>query len=191
MPEYRRIDAPGATIFFTVVTLGRRPILTVPGAVDALRSAMRREMEHHPFSIDGIVILPDHLHTIWTLPPGDSEFSMRWTKIKGDFTRAFLSAGGPEGPRNRSRRARGERGVWQRRFWDHVVRDDDEYAALMDYIHWNAVKHGYAGCPHEWPHSSFSERVRQGVYPADWMCQCGGTKPRLPVFDRIEGIVSE
>lgn len=191
MPNYKRLDAPGASIFFTVVTHLRRPILTTPAALDGLRAAFRTEMQHHPFAIDAIVILPDHLHTIWTLPPGDSRFSVRWTKIKGDFTEAFLAGGGVEGPRSASRMKRGERGVWQRRFWDHVVRNEHEYAEFTDYIHWNPVKHEHAGCPHEWPHSSFHKWVRQGRYRADWMCGCKRAPPKPPTFDGIQEFLDD
>lgn len=96
-----------------------------------------------------------------------------------------------EALRNESRIKRRERGVWQRRFWDHVVRDDDEYGAFMDYIHWNPVKHGHARCPHAWPYSSFHKWVREGRYPADWMCQCGCEPPRPPNFDRIGEFLSD
>lgn len=190
MSEYRRLDTPGATIFFTVVTHERRPVLSGFAAVKMLRDAIQREMVHHPFAIDGAVILPDHLHMLWTMPVEDCRFAMRWTKIKGEFTRMYIDAGGHEGARGASRLTRGERGIWQRRYWDHVVRDEEEYGAFMDYIHWNPVKHGLVACPHEWAYSSFHKWVRQGVYKADWMCAC--RENRLPpVFDRIQEFIPE
>jgi len=191
MPEHRRLHTPGASIFFTVVTDGRRPILTQPRAIDCLRTAFREEMAHHPFCIESIVILPDHLHTIWTLPPGDSSFSIRWARIKGDFTRSFLLGGGRERPPRDSKAIRGERGVWQRRFWDHVIRDDDEWSGIMDYIHWNPVKHGLVGCPHEWPYSSFARCVFEGRYPADWLCDCKRPRTSTPQFDMIERAIGD
>lgn len=191
MSKYKRLDAPGARIFFTVVTHERRPILASAAAVDGLRAAFRKEMRHHPFVIDAIVVLPDHLHAGWTLPAGDARFSMRWTKIKGDFTAAYLASGGVEGLRSASRTKRGERGVWQRRFWDHVVRNENEYAAFMDYIHWNPVKHGYARCPHAWPYSSFQKWVRAGRYPQDWMCVCNRPPPKLPTFAGIQDFLND
>lgn len=190
MPEYRRIECPGATIFFTVVSHRRRVILDGAQSVALLRQAFREEHEHHPFRIEAAVILPNHLHCIWTLPEGDSRFSMRWGKIKGRFTELFLAAGGSEGLRSASRVKRGERGVWQRRFWDHVIRDDDEYGAYLDYIHYNPVKHGLARCPHAWPYSSFSRWVRAGVYAPDWQCACGAV-PRPPDFSAIDDRVGE
>jgi putative transposase len=191
MPEYRRIDAPGATIFFTVVTHHRRSILADPTAVDLLRRAFRQAMHRSPFTIDAIVVLPDHLHAIWTLPAGDSKFATRWSAIKAGFTRAFLAAGGREAARSSSRRKRGEHGVWQRRFWDHVIRDDDDFGRHVDYIHYNPVKHGLVRCPHAWRHSSFHRHVRDGTYPADWLCACGGRALTTPDFGALDDRVGE
>ncbi len=112
MPEYRRPFAPGATFFFTVVTNARRPILTGDAAVRHLRTAFREERNHHPFEIDGIVILPADVHCVWTLPDNDTRFAMRWSAIKGRFTELFLASGGREATRSASRHKRGERGVW-------------------------------------------------------------------------------
>lgn len=191
MPEYRRLIAPGATIFFTVVTNFRRPILTGPAVLDFLRTSFREELAHHSFVIDAIVVLPDHLHCLWTLPTDDTRYSMRWSAIKGRFTDRFLAGGGAETQRSASRRKRGERGVWQRRFWDHVIRDDDDYGRHMDYIHFNPVKHGLVRCPHTWPHSSFAKWVRQAVYAADWVCLCDGRSVKPPDFGNIVGRAGE
>lgn len=190
MVEYRRVEAVGATMFFTVVTDGRRPILA-GRAIDIFRAAVAEEIHIRPFTIDAAVILPDHLHMIWTLPPGDEKFSIRWSRIKGRFTRAFLAAGGEEGVRSSSRVEREERGVWQRRFWDHVIRDDREFGAFVDYIHFNPVKHGYVNCPHEWAYSSFERWVREGVYGRDWMCGCEKRRSRVPRFASIEKFTGE
>ncbi len=191
MPRYLRAFEPGAKYFFTVVTLGRRPILKEPDVIGVLREAFRRECEHHAFEIDAIVVLPDHVHTIWTLPEGDMRFSMRWSGIKGAFTRRFLELGGTESWRSASRLRREERGVWQRRFWEHMIRDEDDYARHMDYIHYNPVKHGYASCPHTWPHSSFSKWIKEGVYDRQWLCCCGDRSPKVPCFEDLANRVGE
>ena len=191
MPEYRRPVAPGATFFFTVVTDLRRPILINPDALGFLRTAFREELAHHPFEMDAVVILPDHLHCLWTLPPDDTRYSMRWSAIKGRFTQLLLSGGGTETPRGDSRRKRAERGVWQRRFWDHVIRDEDDYGRYMDYIHYNPVKHGLVRCPHAWPHSSFIKWVSRRGYTADWLCACVATSVKTPDFGDVEGRAGE
>ncbi len=191
MPEYRRLEAPGATVFFTVVTHWRRPILTSTAALGMLREAFSTVRGRHRFEIDAMVVLPDHVHSLWTLPAADDDFSQRWSLIKRGFTRRFLAAGGLEAARSRSRNVRGERGIWQRRFWDHVIRDDDDYGRHMDYIHYNPVKHGLVCCPHAWAHSSFHKWVRQGVYAADWMCVCAGRRPPAPDFGNLEDLAGE
>ncbi len=190
MPEYRRASSPGGKFFFTVVTARRRPILGTPHALTALRAAMRETMRQRPFSIDAIVILPDHLHCIWTLPTGDADFATRWRLIKSRFTTRFLAGGGCESERSASRVAHGERGVWQRRYWEHTIRDETSYFVLCDYIHYNPVKHGVAACPHAWPHSSFAQFVRERRYSKTWNCACE-SKRRLPNFADVEAIVGE
>src|SRR5262245_49130139 len=164
MPEYRRIDAPGATVFFTVVAHRRRPILANDDAAALLRRCFAAVRRKHPFELDAIVVLPEHIHTIWTLPADDSSFSIRWSLFKRAFTDGFLEIGGPEADRSPSRQKRRERGVWQRRFWDHVIRDDDDLGRHLDYIHYNPIKHGHVQCPHAWPYSSFQRWVERGVY---------------------------
>lgn len=183
MPEYRRLECPGATIFFTVVTHRRQPILT-KNAIPILREAVAIEIQTRPFTVDAAVILPDHLHMIWTLPPNDRDFSTRWSRIKARFSYAYLKSGGAEANRTDSRSKRSERGVWQRRFWDHVIRDDREFGAYTDYIHFNPVKHGHAQCPHDWPQSSFHKYVREGVYTQDWLCDCYKRRPRELPFEK-------
>ena len=164
MTQYRRPVVPGATWFFTVVLAERNGNRLLVDKVDKLRTAFRTVRTSHPFQIDAVVILPEHLHCIWTLPPGDSDFSTRWSLIKGNFSRAiekgeYLSD---------SRQRRGERGVWQRRFWEHLIRDDDDFSHHADYIHWNPVKHGWARKVSEWPHSSYHSFLRRGIYEANW-----------------------
>jgi len=124
---------------------------------------MAATRERFPFTIDAIVVLPEHLHAIMTLPEGDADFSTRWSQIKRRFTDA-VTAGG----KRLARRGNGEAALWQRRFWEHTVRDDDDFERHVDYIHFNPVKHGLVGRVRDWPHSSFHRYVRQGVLPEDW-----------------------
>jgi putative transposase len=168
MTEYRRHYVPGGTFFFTVNIAERSKSLLVD-RIDALRMAFRTVKAELPFQIDAIVILPEHLHALWTLPAGDADYSTRWKRIKDAFTKAFPKTE----RRSASRMAKGERGIWQRRFWDHSIRDEADYARHFDYIHYNPVKHGWVRQVKDWPHSSFHRYVRQGLYPSDW----GGTAP--------------
>jgi putative transposase len=164
MTEYRRASVPGATWFFTVNLAERKGNRLLVAEVDSLCNAFRSVQAVHAFRVDAAVILPDHLHCIWTLPPGDSDFSTRGGLIKGTFSRS-IKKGERVSP---SRVKRGERGLWQRRFWEHLTRDDDDFARHVDYIHWNPVKHGWVQRIGDWPHSSFHAHVRRGIYPADW-----------------------
>lgn len=132
--------------------------------IDQLRNAVRVTCRTHPFTIDACVVLPDHLHSVWTLPEGDDDFSTRWRLIKSIFTRSL-----PVGERRSKARVRGgERGIWQRRFWEHTIRDDEDFAAHVDYVHFNPVKHGYVREVTAWPHSTFKSCVRRGLYPDSW-----------------------
>ena len=164
MTQYRRPVAPGATWFFTVALAQRNGSQLVVDEVDKLRSAFRKVRATHPFQIDAVVILPEHLHCIWTLPAGDSDFSTRWSLIKGNFSRAIEKGE----YRSETRRRRGERGLWQRRFWEHLIRDEDDFRHRADYIHWNPVKHGWVQKVSEWPHSSYSSFLRRGIYELNW-----------------------
>ena len=164
MTEYRRAHVLGATWFFTVNLAERRGNGLLVDRVDALRSAFRSVRKRHPFQMDAVVILPDHLHCVWWLPDGDADYSTRWGLIKATFSRS-LDRGKR---RSASRIKRGERGIWQRRFWEHCLRDEEDYARHVDYIHWNPVKHGYVQRVSEWPHSSFHRYVAGGVYALDW-----------------------
>ncbi len=163
MTNYRRNFLAGGTFFFTVNLADRRRRLLTDHA-DQLRSAVREVRERHPFTIDAMVVLPDHLHAVWTLPEGDTNFGSRWRLIKSTFSRSlpsdeFVSA---------SRAAKGERGIWQRRYWEHTVRDESDFARHVDYVHINPVKHGHVTRVRHWPHSSFHRMVELGVYPEDW-----------------------
>lgn len=167
MSNYRRANIRGGTYFFTVNTLRRMPILTQAPVRAALRDAISHTRASHPFAIDAWVLLPDHLHCIWTLPQGDADFSVRWSMIKrlvsqrcgAQYGAADLST---------SRTGRKEAGIWQRRFWEHQIRDDNDFARHVDYIHWNPVKHGLVARAIEWPYSTFHRYLADGAYAADW-----------------------
>lgn len=161
--SYRRNFIPGGTFFFTVNLSDRRSSLLTERA-DLLRTAFRFVRARHAFTVDAIVVLPEHVHTIWTLPPGDADFATRWRLIKTMFSRA-IEAGEQRSP---SRESKGERGLWQRRYWEHTLRDEIDFERHCNYIHFNPVKHGYVLTVSEWPYSSFQRFVRLGLYPADW-----------------------
>ena len=165
MSEYRRVWLDGSTVFFTVncATRGAGGLLT--RNIDLLRAAFRKVKKDRPFYINAIVVLPDHLHCIWTLPENDSNYSIRWRLIKGNFSRMLPAANEPLSP---SRVKRGERAVWQRRYWEHHLRDERDYRNHIDYIHYNPVKHGYCKSPKDWKYSSFNRFVNAGLYCPDW-----------------------
>ena len=173
MPDYRRNRVPGGTYFFTVNLLDRRSDLLVI-QIDLLRASIRRVRHLMPFHIDAWVVLPDHMHAIWTLPEGDENFSARWQAIKMAFSKAI----DPAEPRCTSRSTRGERGIWQRRFWEHTIRDEQDYAAHFDYIHFNPVKHGFASSAAAWPYSTFHSAVVKGHYPSSWSLAENDDAPR-------------
>ncbi len=133
-----------------MVTYSRQPFLTSPLARKILKFVWKDLQGHYPFEVDAICLLPDHLHCIWRLPEGDADFSKRWMSIKAIFSKKYKAMGGREGQRNRSRKKRGEAAIWQRRFWEHLIRNDSDYARHFDYIHYNPVKHGYVKQPHDW-----------------------------------------
>jgi putative transposase len=166
MADYRRSKIAGGTYFFTVVTHERRPILTTETARTVLREAIQQARTTLPFQIDAWVLLPDHLHAIWTLPIGDANYSARWAIIKLSVSGACAAE--INAPQSDSERKRNERAFWQRRFWEHQIRDDADMARHLDYIHWNPVKHGLVKAVKNWPYSSFHKFVAQGVYPSDW-----------------------
>jgi putative transposase len=163
MSRYTRAFTPGGTFFFTVNLADRSGTLLID-QIDKLRENLRHVRDRHPFHIDAIVVLPDHLHAIWTLPPGDADYPTRWTLIKAGFSRGL-----PKNERiGSSRIAKGERGIWQRRYWEHQIRDETDYARHVDYIHYNPVKHGYVKSPIDWPQSSIHRYVRDGILLPDW-----------------------
>jgi putative transposase len=165
--RYRRANLTGGTYFFTLVTERRRPLFREQEAVTQLLQSVETVRLRHPFEMDAYVVLPDHLHTLWTLPEGDAKFSTRWRLIKEAFTRAYLKThAAPE--RNASRFAKGEQAIWQRRFWEHTIRDEADFAAHLNYIHLNPVHHGLVSAPRDWPHSSFLAWVTCEAYDVTW-----------------------
>ena len=170
MPYYRR-SLTGSTYFFTVVTHRRRPILCDDAVRTALRHAIERVRTRLPFTTDAMVLMPDHLHCIWTLPEGEADYSTRWAIIKSSVSRFALVSTVSTGTRNPSRIKHRDASIWQRRFHEHEIRDDRDFERHMDYIHFNPVKHGHVASVADWPYSTFHRYVKQGVYPADW----GGT----------------
>jgi putative transposase len=186
MPYYRRADQPGGTFFFTIVTHHRRRILCDDHARAALHDALETARQRRPFELEAIVLLPDHFHPLITLPHDDADFSVRIASVKSNFTSRWLASGGREGAQSASRARRGYRGVWQKRFWEHQVRDKDDFANHLDYIHYNPVKHGLVTCPHLWPWSTFHKWVARGVHPPDWMCVCGGRIVKPPQFNGFD-----
>jgi putative transposase len=187
MPNYRRFFVPGGCYFFTVVTHRRRPFLTDDLARNCLHTAITTVRKNHPFELPAMVLLPDHLHAIWTLPAGDLGYSTRWRRIKEEFTELFLEQGGIESTRSTSRVRRHERGIWQRRFWEHAIRDEQDLERHFDYIHYNPVKHRLVRYPSEWPRSSFHRWVEAGNYPLNWGCVANG--PML--FDDLDQTAME
>jgi putative transposase len=175
MPDYRRAKVPGGTYFFTVAIAERRRSL-LTDHIDDLRHAFRVAHTARPFTVDAIVVLPDHLHCVWTLPPGDIDFPVRWAHIKQVFSRR-ISWGEP---RRASRIAKRERGLWQRRYWEHLIADEDDLKYHVDYIHYNPVKHGHAARVADWPYSSFHRYARSGLYPLDWAGDLEGRASCLP-----------
>ena len=161
--RYRRTDVAGATYFFTL-NLAERQRTLLTDHIVTLRSVMRNVKQHHPFYMDAIVILPDHLHCILTLPPEDSDYPMRWNLIKAGFSRCLPRVE----QRNLSRVNKGERGVWQRRYWEHMIRDEHDYARHVDYIHYNPVKHSHVSRAAEWPYSSLHRYIAAGILTEDW-----------------------
>jgi len=162
MVQYRRNRIPGGTYFFTV-TLRDRRAMTLLEQLDSLRLAFRSTLQERPFVIDAMVVLPEHLHTVWTLPDEDDDYPGRWRRIKTVFTRILVKQGIKV-----SRNARGEYGLWQSRYWEHTIRDETDFNRCVDYIHFNPVKHGWVKRVRDWPYSTFHRFVGRGIYPPDW-----------------------
>lgn len=176
MPDYRRARHPGGTYFFTVNTLQRQGNDLLTRHIALLRNVVRDVRRRHPFTIHGWVVLPEHMHCVIELPVGDSDFATRWRLIKADFSKQLPV----NERRSAARRARGERGIWQRRYWEHLIRDEADFQAHMDYLHFNPVKHGHVNRVADWPYSTFHRQVEAGVYPQDWAGSPGA--------DTLEGL---
>jgi putative transposase len=163
MPQYIRARTKGSIFFFTVVLADRRSNLLV-GEIDRFRHSYRAVQQSRPFETIAICVLPDHLHALWAMPESDTDFSARWSLIKSGFSRGLS----PDNSRSTSKVSKREKGIWQRRYWEHAIRDDADYERHVDYIHFNPVKHGYVTRASDWPHSSFRRYVERGLLAADW-----------------------
>ena len=161
--RYRRSRVSGGTFFFTA-NLADRNYRLLTEHVGMLREVTRTVRQRHSFEIVAMVVLPDHLHAVWTLPPGDRNYPMRWSLIKAGFSRVIMKTE----PVSESHVCKRERGVWQRRYWEHQIRNEDDLARHVDYIHFNPVKHGHVKSPVEWPYSSIHRYIRKGFVSFDW-----------------------
>lgn len=162
--DYRRAWHPGGTYFFTVNCLQRNNNDLLIRNIDLLRAAVAKVKSTHPFMIHAWVVLPDHMHCVMELPERDSDFATRWRLIKMLFSRGISK----DEYRSEIRKQRRERGIWQRRYWEHLIKNEADYRAHMDYVHINPVKHGLVKRVKDWPYSTFHKLVEQGVYPQDW-----------------------
>ncbi|QDT46105.1 Transposase IS200 like protein [Symmachiella dynata] len=189
MPNYRRARVPGGCYFFTVVTDRRAPILCHPAARSFLGRVIRECRQRWPMFINAMVLLPDHLHTIWTLPSGDDRYAARWGWIKKEFAKHWVERGGKQQSISSSRRNQRRHGVWQPRYWEHTIEDDNDFERHFDYIHYNPVKHRFAGCPKNWQWSSFHRWVKSGVYAENWAC--GNVVQNQMNFADLENSVGE
>jgi len=178
MATFRRALTQGGVYFFTVNTYRRQRILTEPSIYAALKIAMQHVKASHPFNIKAFVLLSDYLHCIWHLPAGDVNYALRWSLIKRHVSQAVRSHLTEEGTDSRAKR-RGL-GLWQRRFWEHQIRDDNDFMRHVDYIHFNPVKHGYVQRVADWPYSTFHRLVESGVYSQNW---AGGNEVELAYGD--------
>jgi putative transposase len=169
MSRYRRAHIEGGSFFFTVALADRSSDVLIRH-IDRLRRIYASVHEQHPFQTIAICVLPDHMHALWSLPQGDADFSLRWSLIKSGFSRGFAG----DMHRSASKAARRERGIWQRRYWEHAIRDDADLERHVDYIHFNPVKHGHVSQVCDWPHSSFHRYVARGILPRDWAGRVDG-----------------
>jgi len=165
--QYRRVRVPGGCYFFTAVTHQRHKLFTNDVTIGLLRQAFRRVMNKYPFSIDAIVVLPDHLHCIWTLPAGDSDFVTRWRLIKTYVTQGVSDYGASHLIRPTGK-GDARKTIWQHRYWEHVISSGADFRAHVDYIHYNPGRHQYVNRPADWAWSSFGVYVRRGILENDW-----------------------
>ncbi len=178
--RYRRLFIPGATYFLTLAVHQRSPIFSDANVVGLYRSAVQKVQAAWPFTLDAEVILPDHIHMLWTMPEGDADYPMRVRLIKSAFTRSLLRKRQHAGERSDSRSSKGEQAIWQRRYWEHTIRNDRDFQAHLDYIHINPVKHGFVSAARDWPHSTFLAWVERGVYDLTW-----GSSDMPPLPERV------
>ncbi|MBA7674954.1 REP-associated tyrosine transposase [subsurface metagenome] len=164
MPNYRRAKFEGGYYFFTVVTYQRRKLFTAEFARECLRQAIDKTRSERPFEVVAFCLLPEHLHCIWKLPENDADFSMRWASIKGLLSREYRRRMDRQGRISPSRERKGEVTIWQRRFWEHQIRDEDDLQRHVDYIHYNPIKHGLVKDAQDWPWSTYHRYVMQGFY---------------------------
>ncbi len=168
MPDYRRVKIPGGTYFFTLVTYRRQKIFSMPRARLILHETIEHVKNRYPFAMIAFCVLPDHIHFIWRLPVGDADYSMRIGQIKSQFSKKYHSFNNNAYKRTKSREKRRELTLWQRRFWEHLIRDEDDLNSHIDYIHYNPVKHGLVSRVREWEESSFHAYVEAGYYDLNW-----------------------
>ena len=183
MPNYHRSFVEGGTYFFTLVTYNRLPILTHERSCNILHQEWIKVRERFPFETIAICLLPDHLHCIWRLPGGDANYPIRWKEIKRRFTIRYVREIKPGEAPNQSRQRKHEAAVWQRRYWEHTIDDQEDLEEHLDYIHYNPIKHGYVKQAGDWPFSSFSRYVTEGIYDPDW---AGGDTGRIQRLDQEE-----
>ena len=191
MSDYRRAHVPGGTFFLTIVTYQRTSLFGVDENVCLLRRALAQVMREMPFRLPAAVVLPDHLHFLWCLPSGDTAFSARVGRMKIIFTRLLRGCLTTPSGVSFSRSKHRESNVWQRRFWEHAIKDEEDFEKHLDYIHYNPVRHGLAACPHSWKYSSFPKWVRSGLYPERWGCCCEGRRPITPDVDMMFDVAGE
>jgi putative transposase len=168
MSTYQRSRKPGGTFFFTVVTFQRRRLFDNPKHRDLFLKMIAEVQGDYPFTLDAWVLLPDHLHCLWTLPSGEKDYSKRWGLIKAKFTKAIGGEAGRSALLTGSKLRHREGTIWQRRFWERQIRDEKDLQLHLNYIHFNPVKHGSVQSPGEWAYSSFQDYVQRGLYPANW-----------------------
>jgi putative transposase len=171
MSRYRRLMIEGGLFFFTLALADRTSDLLIR-EIERLRRSYAEVQERLPFETVAICILPDHVYALWQLPAGDANFASRWSRFKAGFSRGLP----PAASRSASKIAKREKGIWQRRYWEHAIRNDADLERHVDYIHYNPVKHGLVTCVADWPHTSFHRYVAQGLLPQDW----GGDLMELP-----------
>lgn len=185
MSEYRRFYQKEGIVFLTIVTYNRQPIFNNSHNIDLLRKAIATVKSEMPFEILGAVILPDHLHFLCQLPPNDADYSKRVGRLKVLFTKSFKQENNVIQEVPRSRIKHRESNIWQRRFWEHNIRNEQDFEQHLNYIHYNPVKHHLVSCPHFWQYSSFNLWVKKGVYSSQWACICDQNKAKIPDFSSI------